>query len=162
MSNDTRNALGLLPALVIPMLLGAGPAVAGEIYTWKDAQGVVHYSDVKPGNTDAKVLRAGSHGSVSEYAPPPSKPGATPADQEVNFQKRRTEAAEAQTKADKERQQAATLKENCETARNQLSALRSGERMARYNAAGEKEVLDDSAREAEINRVQRIVDGSCK
>jgi uncharacterized protein DUF4124 len=151
-------------ALLIPLLLTGGFAAAGEIYTWRDANGVVHYSDVKPEGDKVKVLKAGTQRDLpgSTGASPAPKQESAAVDPEAAFRKRRTEAAEAQAKADKERQEADARKENCDAARNQLTALRSGERMARYNAAGEKEVLDDAAREAEITRVQRTVDSSCK
>lgn len=155
---DKRATRPLLATLLMPMLLGGSVAVAGEIYTWKDSKGVVHYSDVKPESNDVKVLKAGTQRDTSDPAPAPAKKDSVAVDPDAAFRKRQAEAAEA----DKKSQQAAALKENCDAARNQLTALRSGERMARYNAAGEKEVLDDSAREAEIARVQRTVDSSCK
>lgn len=152
----------LLAALLAPLLLSGGLALAGDIYTWKDAQGVVHYSDVKPDNDKAKVLKGGTQRDLPQPAgaAPAKKEEAT--DPEAAFRKRRAEAAEAQAKADKQRQETQALKEGCEAVRNQLTALKSGERMARYNASGEREVIDDATREAEINRLQRNLDSSCK
>ena len=40
--------IGLGPVALILALLAALPALAGEVYTWKDAQGVTHYSDSPP------------------------------------------------------------------------------------------------------------------
>ena len=44
---------GLLVALV------AAPALAGEVYKWKDAQGVTHYSDAPPAgsNYESREIR---------------------------------------------------------------------------------------------------------
>ena len=44
---------GLLMALV------AAPALAGEVYKWKDAQGVTHYSDAPPAgsNYESREIR---------------------------------------------------------------------------------------------------------
>lgn len=164
-----NHFLGPALATVIAIALN-GAAVAGEIYTWKDAKGVTHYSDVKPEGDKVKILKAGAQQDMpgivgdgeSSKKDPSSKSPSSPVDPEEAFRKRRAEAAEAQAKAEKERQAAQTRKENCDAAQNQLTALRSGERMARYNASGEKEVLDDNARAAEIARVQRSVDSTCK
>jgi predicted RNase H-like nuclease (RuvC/YqgF family) len=150
-----------LLATLLALLLSGTWAQAREIYTWRDAQGVVHYSDVKPDSDKAKVLKGGTQRDLAEPAGagPAKKEEAT--DPETAFRKRRTEAAEAQAKADKQRQEAQALKEGCEALRNQLTALKSGERMARYNASGEREVIDDATREGEINRLERNLD-SCK
>jgi len=151
-----------LPAALLVLLLSSGGSLAGDIYTWKDSKGVVHYSDMKPEAENVKVLKGGTQ---QELAPPPApstKPEDAPSDAETAFRKRRAEAADAQAKAEKERQQTAALKENCEAARNQLNAMKNGERMARYNSAGEKEVMDDATREAEIARLERNLAGSCK
>ena len=37
-----------LPLLVAALLVVACPAIAGEVYQWKDAKGVTHYSDSPP------------------------------------------------------------------------------------------------------------------
>jgi hypothetical protein len=155
----------LLPAtLLTALLLCHGPLMAGDIYTWKDAQGVVHYSDIKPSADNVKVIRGGAQRDVPDTAatPPAAKPDATPTDPDAAFRKRRAEAADAQAKEDKERRQAELQKENCDAARSSLTALKNGERMARYNSAGEKEVLDDAQRAAEIDRIQRDLDTYCK
>jgi uncharacterized protein DUF4124 len=148
--------------LLLALLLTSGWSVAGDIYMWKDAQGVVHYSDVKPETDKVKVLKGGAQRDLTPPATSPSsKQDSTPIDPETAFRKRQAEAADAQAKADKDRQEADARKANCDAARSQLTALKNGERMARYNAAGEKEVLDDAARDAEISRIQRNLDSFC-
>lgn len=154
------DARSLTALLLATLLLGGGAAQAAEIYTWRDAKGVVHYSDVKPDEDKVKVLKAGTQRDVPGATGGTSKPE-TAADQEEAFRKRRAEAAETQAKAEKQRQEGQVLKEGCDALRNQITALKSGERMARYNAAGEREVLDDTARETEIGRLQRQLD-NCK
>ena len=46
-----RIGLGLVALLI------ALPAAAGEVYTWKDAKGVTHYSDSPPPETTYKKTR---------------------------------------------------------------------------------------------------------
>jgi uncharacterized protein DUF4124 len=160
-----RTAFRPLPiSLFAVLLLSEGMALAGDIYTWKDAQGVVHYSDVKPEADNVKIIKGGAKRDLSPpaTATATSKQDSAPIDPETAFRKRQAEAADAQAKADKERRQAELQQENCDAARSQLTALKNGERMARYNAAGEKEVLDDAARATEISRIQRDLDNFCK
>ncbi len=101
-------------------------------------------------------------------SPEGAKPGAdsktpkTLAEKEIEFRQRRAEAAEASAKAETERQQAAARQRDCERARNQLAGLESGQRMARFNSSGEREVLDDAARADEIARARSFVASTCK
>lgn len=151
-------------ATLTALLLLAGFARAGEIYSWKDANGRTHYSDVKPNSDTVKAIqtpRAVPAKNTSPGAQGDAK-AAEPDDPETAFRKRRTAAIEAEAKADKERQEAALAKENCDAMSAQLTALKSGERMARYNSAGEKEVIDDSTRASEIARLERNVAASCQ
>ncbi|MDQ3205158.1 MAG: DUF4124 domain-containing protein [Pseudomonadota bacterium] len=58
MHRATRHTLRPLPRLGAAALICAGllslPAAAGEIYQWKDAQGVTHYADSPPANREYK------------------------------------------------------------------------------------------------------------
>lgn len=58
MHRPTRHTLRPLLRLGAAALLCAGllclPAAAGEIYQWKDAQGVTHYADSPPANREYK------------------------------------------------------------------------------------------------------------
>jgi hypothetical protein len=70
-------------------------------------------------------------------------------------------AAAAKTKADKdaqERQQA----ETCARARANRQLIESGVRVSVANPKGEKVVLDDAGRAAEMSRVQTIIDQTCR
>lgn len=58
-----------LPCLAAAALLVALPLAAGELYQWKDANGVTHYSDAPPPKGDYKNRRihdGGSAGSANE------------------------------------------------------------------------------------------------
>jgi len=48
--SNARPTSPLLPWLAAGLLLVALPAAAGEVYQWKDAKGVTHYSDSPPPN----------------------------------------------------------------------------------------------------------------
>jgi hypothetical protein len=46
--------------------------------------------------------------------------------------------------------------------RVQLAGLKSGQRVATFNAKGEREVMDEDTRSTEIERMQGVLDDSCK
>lgn len=82
MSRPHASQPRALPLLAAALLAFACPAIAGEVYQWKDAKGVTHYSDSPPRDKAAYRNR-----SVRSDAPAPSetvaaaKPGdAKPAD----------------------------------------------------------------------------------
>ena len=52
--------------------------------------------------------------------------------------------------------------ENCARAKQARTTFDSGVRVARTNAAGEREVMDDAARAAEVKRIQAVIDSDCK
>ena len=75
---------------------------------------------------------------------------------------RQTEAAEAQRKKADVAKHAALRADNCERAQAQIRALDDGMRMARVNEKGEREILDDSARAAEMQRMRGVVASDCR
>lgn len=180
-----RRASLLALSLIITL-----PAAA-EIYQWRDAQGRINYSDTPPAAEKAKKLRAAPQpltpaaaedaakegaadatgtkpdatkteaGKAAPAKTDPSKPK-TIAEKEVEFRQRRAATTEAEAKAEKERQQADERARNCEQARGQLTALQSGQRLARYNSKGERELLDDAGRSSEIERTQKYIEANCK
>lgn len=136
-------------------------ALAGEyIYQWKDKSGQYVYSDnPPPGNIPSRMLRRDAVGEVSLPAPSPAAP--TTADRDLESKKRQQEQTEKQAKADKDSADTKAKAQNCEAAKNQLAALESGQRIARFNAQGEREFLDDAQRSAEIERTRKIIADSC-
>lgn len=142
-------------------LLFAGDLMAGEyIYQWKDKSGQIVYSDnPPPGNIPSRRLRRDAVGEVTIQESAPAK---SVADQDLEVKKRQQDQAEKQAKADKDGADAKAKAQNCEVARNQLNALESGQRIARFNAQGEREFLDDAQRAAEVERTKKVIADSCK
>ena len=59
-----RSSHRLVPACLAAALLAlALPALAGEVYQWKDAKGVTHYSDAPPPNQKHKARTISAHGA---------------------------------------------------------------------------------------------------
>ena len=159
-----------LPLLALLLAL----PVSAEIYSWRDRDGRLHYSDVPPAAGEAK--RVENRPTAPAAQPPASAQAATDdtgtraaepvrpktlAEQEQAFRERRAAAAETQAAAEKKQQQEAERQRSCEQMRNQLAGLESGQRVARFNAAGEREVLDAAARAEETARLRRQLGQSC-
>ncbi len=134
-------------------------AASAQVYTWRDADGKIYYSDTPPPGVDAKKMRAGSQVNA---APASGTPSRSLAEKDMEFRKRKTEADQARAKEDKDKQDAEESKRNCEQARNQLNALESGQRINRIDASGERIPLDDEMRAQEIERMKKTVQSWCK
>jgi hypothetical protein len=52
--------------------------------------------------------------------------------------------------------------ENCRNARAHLAALDTGQRIARFNDKGEREVLDDKQRADETRRAREVIASECR
>lgn len=146
-----RAIAGLCLALV------AALAWSGEVYTWRDASGKVHYSDTPPPGVDSKKMRSGA-----QVAPSPSAPSRRVAEQEMEFRKRQSESEKSRAKAEKEKSDTDEARSNCERARVQLQALESGQRMSRVNESGENIPIDDEMRAQEIEQTRKSVQSWCK
>ena len=103
-----------------------------------------------PNPTDAKAETAAA-----------AKPAAG-VDKDLEAKKKKLlEAEQAKRKAEEEKFAKAKT-ENCARAREAKATYDSGVRISKTNAAGEKEVLDDAARAAEVRRLTGIMETDCK
>lgn len=152
-------------------LLTALPASA-QIYGWKDKDGRTHYGDTPPPSVEATPVRVprappspppspAPDGASGADGRDPASPGSV-AERERAFRERRAAAAEAQSAAAEEATRRQERERYCSAARNELAALRAGQRMARFNARGEREFLDDDTRAAEIQRLEQQTSERCK
>lgn len=165
------------PLLTLALALLALPAAA-QIYEWRDASGRVIYSDRPPPGVETRVIRNApkapapaaedadgtAEAGDPDQATPPAGEAAPPtlAERELEFRKRRAEAAEAAAKEKEAQERDAERQRQCDTMSNQLRALESGQRISRFNAAGEREFLDDAARTTEIGRARAFIDEHCQ
>jgi hypothetical protein len=174
------RAASLLPWLATALLLGlAAPADAQ--WMWRDADGRVTASDrPPPANVpDKDILSrpAQRAATVSVLAPleaasapaatasaPTAGPvaAATPLDRELEARKRAAEQQQAANQKAEEARLAAARAENCRRARSHAAALESGQRIARFNAQGEQEVLDDAGRADELRRAREVIASDCR
>lgn len=155
------------------MLAGLTPLDASAQWKWRDANGVVQYSDRPPPNGTPEQSILSRPSGMRRAAPAPeaaSAPAAAnpelkqAADLEARKRKAEQEEkakADAQKKAEEERV-AKTKADNCERARSYMRSLNDGIRIARVNAQGEREILDDGGRAAEQRRTQELINSNCR
>ncbi|MEO6972581.1 MAG: DUF4124 domain-containing protein [Rhodoferax sp.] len=82
-------------------------------------------------------------------------------DKELEEKKKQAEDATAAKKKADDEKVAKAKADNCARARQSKVGLDSGVRIARTNDKGEREIMDDTARAAETQRVQSIINSDC-
>jgi cytoskeletal protein RodZ len=171
-----------LLASTLVALAGLGTALtwaqtsdATPAWKWRDASGRVTVSDTPPPQSvpDKDILvrpatqlrvRAPAAASAPDSGPKPTAVTPPGARVDPELEARRKKAADdqaAQQKAQEEKTAAARA-ENCGRAKTHLIALENGERLARTNARGEREVLDDKGRAEEMQRARAVIASDCK
>lgn len=141
--------------LILSLALLAIPCHA-EITRWIDKDGHVHYSDQPPSSGAQKIQQLNIHSS------PAQSPDTSWEQKDLELRKRLQQSEDAQKKADEEKKALETKKHNCISARSNLLTLQNSGRIMRYNAAGEREYLDDTARAAAIDEAKQAVDSWCQ
>lgn len=157
---------------------------ASAQWQWVDKDGRKVFSDRAPPADvlDKNILKrppgrgqnapaAEAAGPESQAAPEATAPALAPAvpkgagagvDKDLEAKKKQAADAEAaRRKAEEERNTKAKI-ENCARAKQAKTTYESGIRVARTNAAGEREIMDDAARAAEIKRIQGVISADCK
>jgi hypothetical protein len=169
------------------LLLGcvvAMPLSANAQWQWLDKNGKKVFSDQAPPPDipEKNILRrvgpppaARSTANPNVDAPPAegaadaaaaSKAAAAPKPSGVDKElEEKTKKAEAEAKAKQDAEAAKVAKakaDNCALARQGKATMDSGMRIAKVNAQGEREIMDDKARAAEQKRMQSVIDADCK
>lgn len=166
-------SLAVLLAVALP---------ASAQWAWRDQNGRLVYSDQAPPPSikPAQIVRQPGGGamtapsSTSASNPAPTGDGKgdakgdaarggpkTLAEQEVEFRKRQKERADAEAKAQKEEAAFAQRAAECERQRGYLRSLEDGNRIFTTTQQGEREVIDDARRDAEIKRVRESLIKTC-
>ena len=164
--------------MVICAVLGATLASPADAqWKWRDKSGRVQYSDLPPPASIAEqdVLQrpGGAQRQAVSVAPAPvaaapasAASGVTLArktvEPELEARRRKAEEEKAAKEKAEEQRIAAARAENCVRAKAQLRTLDDGVRIARTNAQGEREILDDAGRAEERKRTADIVASDCK
>ena len=162
----------VLPWLVL-LLACWFSAPADAQWVWRDKDGRVNASDRPPPRDTADKdilsrptanLRRGAApaASAASGAASAADAGKTPLEREVEARKRAAEQEQAaKAKADDIRL-AAQRAENCLRARSHQAALEGGQRIARLNDKGEREVIDDKGRAEELRQAREVIASECR
>jgi Domain of unknown function (DUF4124) len=174
------NLSAAAPAVVLAALLCAGPAQAQ--WKWRDASGRVQFSDLPPPVSvpDKDILqRPGPKTAPAPAATTASAAAGSSTNKPVSdknersglkatsegeqAQRRKAEEQERtnRQRADEERL-AGQRQDNCQRAREAVLTLESGQRVARVNSRGEREVLNDDQRAEEVRRAKAVVASDCR
>jgi hypothetical protein len=175
-----NQRIGGLTLLVI-MLASASPAQAQ--WVWVNERGIKQLSDQPPPVTvpPSRILKAppgqmpdlrkelntpapeASAADAPSATAPEAKVKARPtlAERNADYNKRRIEAAESEQKIAQDAKQASAKADSCLKSRNNLTALESGQRIADYDAKGERIVIDDAQRARRIKDTQAMVAQNC-
>jgi hypothetical protein len=100
--------------------------------------------------------------SSTSAKPSGNTPQLSGVDKELLEKKKLAEDAQAAKKKAEEEKALKAQAENCARAKQAKATFDSGVRVARQNAKGEREVMDDAARAAETKRIQTIIDSDCR
>ncbi len=170
----------LLTSFGLALLMATLALPAAAQWKWRDAQGRVTVSDRPPPREvpDRDILSRPA--SATPAPQPTAEPASAPAgvvvapvapaasapptalEREVEARRRAAEAEKA-AKARADEQKAAERRtDNCRRARSHLAALQTGQRMARTNEQGEREILDDAARARETQRANEVIAADCR
>jgi len=161
-----------MPRLVLLGALLAAACPASAQWQWVDAQGRKVFSDTAPPPEvpPEKILRRPKAASDDDgQAPAPAAPAAAPqptrpapgTDPRLEEQKRRAEAEEAARQQQEEARRAEMRRENCARARRSKATLTSGQMLAHTNEKGERGFMNEATRQAELQRIDRIIDADC-
>ncbi|TAN12816.1 MAG: DUF4124 domain-containing protein [Burkholderiaceae bacterium] len=164
------------------LILAAAALCASTVvlaqYHWIDNEGHPVFSDqAPPASIPEKSIISGpgvqKSGSIASSVPanpstPQNRVGAAPVKAptgtDAALQERVDQAKQAEEakKKQQEAKVAAARADNCKRAQNAKATLNSGMRMARLNDKGERIILDDSQRAAELKRTDAIIASDCK
>lgn len=158
-------------ALLLAMLVAAlATPLAHAQWKWRDKTGQVNASDRPPPmEVPERDILERPAPELRRLAPQPAAAAsaAAPARQqagerELEGRKRAADQEQAAKQKAEEERVAAQRAENCRRARTHMAALETGQRIARFDAKGERVVLDDQGRAEEVRRAREVIAADCR
>lgn len=160
-------------ALAAALVLTVAAPLAHAQWKWRDKSGQINASDRPPPLDIPEKDILARPAPVPEFrrmlptaaasAASAAEPLRQPAgDRELEARRRAAEQEQAgKAKAEEERI-AAQRAENCRRARSHVVAMESGQRIARVNEKGQREVLDDRGRAEEMRQAREVIASDCR
>ncbi|WP_257294496.1 DUF4124 domain-containing protein [Endozoicomonas sp. YOMI1] len=135
-------------------LLLSSWAIAEPIYKWKDNRGVVHFSTTPPQQqTNTETIAKPEPQKISNGA---SQMTQNKEDSEAVVKK------PAEAPIDELQQKTEEEPVVCNSLRSNLAILKNGPPVRIKNKNGEYEILDNSGRQEEIARINKLMNEFCK
>jgi hypothetical protein len=151
------------------------PLAALSQWVWVDNAGHKVFSDRAPPTdiaADHIIRQPGGRAQVPAPAPAaapvaaaaaaPGLPRPSGKDQALEARRKQAEAAEAAKRKAEDEKLAAAREDSCKRARAAKASFESGVRIARTNEKGEREILDDQQRAAELQRIEGVIAADCR
>ncbi|MDB5887482.1 MAG: hypothetical protein JWM03_354 [Rhodocyclales bacterium] len=174
----------LLRTLITLFSLSVATAAVAEVYTWKDAEGHVHYSDQPPANVDVKPTRPSntpkyapaipesanaqsaaraSSAPAGDSKPPAAQSGPkTWQEKDLELKQRRAAEQEAEAKRKEEETRLAEKTRYCDNLRKSIAMFERGGRISQPDARGEPVVMGDAEMKQEADRLRGQLARDCK
>jgi len=171
-NNSTPHHLAILRILLCTLAaVSCQAALAAEVYTWTDADGVVHFSDAPRESGESATLQLEEiyrPGSADAYAEPEAVPADTAA--EVSeapapgpapsaAQQRREQISRERAER---QQQAAEAERLCALHRQRLEQMEPARRVFYTNEQGESVRMDDEQRMGLIDESKQYLADNCR
>ena len=146
-------------------------ATAAEVYTWTDADGVVHFSDAPPESGTSATLQVEEiyrPGSADAYSPPQGAPPDAPAEDSEAAQPEATKSAAQQRREQilrertERQQQAAEAERLCALHRQRLEQMEPARRVFYADEQGEPVRMDDDQRMALVDESKQYLANNCR
>jgi len=170
--------MNLAHTLLLAAALACSMPAAAQ-WVWRDAAGKMVFSDQPPPKSVSSrdIVRQPGPAPRRSAAPEATGDGAaatgtqaeaartaapTVTEREIESRRRQQQLADAEKKEADEESRKALLAENCERLRGYLRALEGGFRVARIDAAGQQQFLDDDARAADTERTRAQIEQFCQ
>jgi hypothetical protein len=162
-----------LRTMLVVALLVATWLPAQAQWVWRDKDGRVTASDLPPPREvgDKDILQrpeqvqrkvAAPAPAASGAAAAPAAPAKPPVDPKLEAKRREASAAEQAKQRVEDEKLSQQRADNCRRARGHLAALETGQRIARMNDKGEREILDDKGRADEMRRANEVIASDCR
>lgn len=130
-----------------------------QMYSWKDANGKIHYGDRPPTEKQTQARKVqGAPSETGDVAA--ARKSAT--ERQFDEREKQAKAEEGAKKPAEDPAQVKIREENCQRAKANLASLESGQVRFSINDKGERIALDGAVREAEMARARKSVDDWCK
>jgi len=164
------------PARILPLLavlvagFGFDRALAAEVYTWTDPQGVTHFSDVPPENAESRQIevedayRPGSSGAYPVAEPAQAGPGDEAAEPPGESAKSIAQQRREQLAKDREEKRIAQQENQilCAKFQQRLEQMEPARRVFYTNEAGEQVRMDDEERVGLVDEAKEYLAKNCR